>query len=68
MNCQPSTPKNPQTEAERAGSIFKYAGIFEYAKKGIIKGKKNPFFNFIKKRSATSQPKDASVTIREASS
>ena len=44
MNCQPSGFKDSQTAAQRAGSIFKYAGMFEYAKEKTKKRKKKPIF------------------------
>ena len=62
MTCQPSSLND--SSAQRDGSILKYTGIFEHAKKGIKK--KKAFISFFEKRFANSQPADALVTTRGA--
>ena len=67
MNHQPSSLKDSQAAAQKAGGILKYAGMFEYAKKREQK-KKETFFNFVVKRFANSQSANGLVTTRGASS
>ena len=65
MNYQPSSLRDSQAAAQRAGSILKYAGIFEYIKKGN-KQRRKPLFNFVKKVFANSQPANILVTTKGA--
>ena len=67
MNYQPLSLKDSQAAAQRAGSILKYAGIFEHTKKQNKKKKKS-FFSFIEKRFATFQPEDVEMTTGIAGS
>ena len=48
INFQPSSLRDSQAIAQRTGSILKYAGMFEHAKKGSKKGKML-FLNVLKK-------------------
>ena len=67
MISQSSSLKDYQAIAQRAGSILKHAGIFEYAKKRE-QNRKKLSFNSVEKRFLTFQPAGALVTSRKAGS